>query len=56
MSAILRLVGLLRLKRELNRSLALRRQVRQVRSQASVQGHSTQWQRRGAQCRAVFGK
>lgn len=42
------------LKRELDRSLALRRIARKARSQAAQRGHSTELRNRARKCRETF--
>lgn len=43
------------LKRKLEKNLALRRKIRKARSESSLKGVSTEWARRGAKCREMFG-
>lgn len=43
------------LKRKLEKNLALRRKIRKARSESSHKGVSTEWARRGAKCREMFG-
>jgi hypothetical protein len=44
------------IKRELNHDLKLRRIARELRSEASLRGVSTDWHRRAARTREVFGE
>lgn len=52
---LFRALYLRRLNRDLDQVLAYRRMVRSARSSAAKKGQSSEWKRRGAQCRKVFG-
>lgn len=53
---IVRLFRLLREKRALDRRLRARKVIRMARAEAARRGISTEWQRRGAKAREVFGQ
>lgn len=56
LSKIRRLIAIRRMSHQLDARLAERRAERTKRAEAAHRGVSTEWQRRGALCRDMFGE